>query len=1120
MKQCIEELPCSSGYMRRDSSKRVSVCFFDLVLMLGMSILLCSAGGLPQSSWAASPAADSAGSALVVIESQPAADARDVPVGQQLTVHLNKRVDPATLNAQTVTLMGPSGAAAVKLVVADGGLALFITPFQELLPASRYTLFIQGASDEEGQKLPFTAIGFNTAALSAGGESAKHPRTTAQTLDSAEDDEEWIPNAGNRNGNWQSGRASLAEKNMPRRESLRRALYGRYDQPPVTNWATLKAALDAKAANSGPPPGKGMTALAGQVLRLNGRPLADVTVEMGSATTKTDGNGEFLLNDVPSGYNQLLIVDGGSANRRDATYGRFTFVTNVLPGQTNDLDFVVWMPKLDMRHAVTIASPTTRETVISNPNIPGVELVLPPGAVIRDAHGRIATQVSITPIPVDQTPFPMPYFDVPVYFTLQPGGAVIQGVDGKPKGALLRYPNYSAFGPDHLVKLFDYDPNGRGWYSYGTGKVSDDGRKIVSGRDFTIYQFTANGASSGYTKPDVPLPKAPPPPECDVPSSSKSDSASQNPGDASGSQSCNESDPGWYAFPDGGDPVNLATGVLKNVETDMTVADVVPIALTRTYRTLDKSGGTDILRPFGIASSHPYEMYLDMPAGFTQINLVLPDGTVIPFTSIALNPTSYHTDYRNTVTAGQFYQSIIHYDAANNSQLTLYFRDGRRWGFFAHTARLQWIDDRNGNRVTVSRAGGLGTGSVTQIMGPSGRYINLSYNANGQISQAKDHTGRTVTYGYDAGKRLTTVTDPTSGVRTYVWDTGNNRISSIKDAKNTTTVSITYDGNGRVSGETLADSSTFGFAYTLSSGVVTRTEVTDRRSNVRRVDFNSAGQITANTFPLGLTEEQVTSFTLDSTTGRVTSMTDALSRRTDYTYDSLGNVTQLTRLAGTGDAVSSSATYDTTYSRPLTITDANNKTTTLTYDASGNLTQLSDPLSHTSQMTYDGQGRVLTVIDGLSHTVATLTYSGPDLASVTDALSRTTNFYTDGAGRLTGIKDPLGRFTVKSYDVLNRLTQITNALNGTLQFTYDANSNLLTHVDQNSHATTYTYDAIDRLATKVDALTHTESYAYEASGKLNKITDRKSQVSGMTYDGVGRVTLKGYGATTGNPTLR
>jgi RHS repeat-associated protein len=365
---------------------------------------------------------------------------------------------------------------------------------------------------------------------------------------------------------------------------------------------------------------------------------------------------------------------------------------------------------------------------------------------------------------------------------------------------------------------------------------------------------------------------------------------------------------------------------------------------------------------------------------------------------------------------------------------------------------------------------------------------------------------------------LTTVTDQNSGVKTYVWDTVNNRISSIKDERNNTLVSLTYDGNGRVATQTLVDSSTFGFAYTLSGSTVTRTDVTDRRGSVRKVEFSGSGYITKNTFPVGLAEEQVTNFTVDSTTGRVTAMTDALSRQTTYQYDSLGNATQVTQLAGTGNAVSTTYTYDPNFSLPLTVTDPNSKTTTFTRDNRGNLTQISDPLSHTTQFTYDPNGRVLTVVDGLSHTVATMAYNGADLSTVTDALSRTTSFYTDGVGRVTGIKDPLGVFATKSYDVLDRVTQLNDALGGTIQFTYDAHSNLLTHVDQKSNTTTYTYDTFNRVATKQDALTRTESYAYETGGSLNKVTDRKSQVSGMTYDGLGRVTQIGYGATIGSPT--
>jgi hypothetical protein len=46
--------------------------------------------------------------------------------------------------------------------------------------------------------------------------------------------------------------------------------------------------------------------------------------------------------------------------------------------------------------------------VVSTPVIPGLELHLPAGTVITDEDHQIARTVSITPIPLDRTPFPLP----------------------------------------------------------------------------------------------------------------------------------------------------------------------------------------------------------------------------------------------------------------------------------------------------------------------------------------------------------------------------------------------------------------------------------------------------------------------------------------------------------------------------------------------------------------------------------------------------------------------------------------------------------------------------------------------------------------------------------------
>jgi len=178
-----------------------------------------------------------------------------------------------------------------------------------------------------------------------------------------------------------------------------------------------------------------------------------VTLRLAGRSVVTDATGRFLLvhETLPTGWH-TLFMDGRTANGRGATYGTFEVAVRVTAGRTTVLPFTSWMPKIDVAHAVRIPSPTTTETVITTPLIPGLELRLPAGTVITDEDGRIVHEVSITPIPVDRPPFPLPAgVDVPIYFTIQPGGAYVAVTGTTRRGARLIYPNYRGepAGGDH-----------------------------------------------------------------------------------------------------------------------------------------------------------------------------------------------------------------------------------------------------------------------------------------------------------------------------------------------------------------------------------------------------------------------------------------------------------------------------------------------------------------------------------------------------------------------------------------------------------------------------------------------------------------------------------------------
>jgi hypothetical protein len=84
----------------------------------------------------------------------------------------------------------------------------------------------------------------------------------------------------------------------------------------------------------------GVTALAGEVRRLNGRPLAGVTLRIEDKTVQTDDTGRFLLTSIPSGHHELHI-DGRTANQPGRIYGVFEVGVDLTEGETNVLTYAI-----------------------------------------------------------------------------------------------------------------------------------------------------------------------------------------------------------------------------------------------------------------------------------------------------------------------------------------------------------------------------------------------------------------------------------------------------------------------------------------------------------------------------------------------------------------------------------------------------------------------------------------------------------------------------------------------------------------------------------------------------------------------------------------------------------
>jgi RHS repeat-associated protein len=1008
----------------------------------------------------------------------PTDGAADVAPDARLAVRFSAPVTVTTVTADTVTLTGAAGAVAVHVVAAEEGRLVFVTPEDALDPGSTYTLTLAGIADATGMLLP-AEVRFSTRATPAAGVSSGSTAAGGAT-----------------------GAAPGAASDDTMADSVSAEDGGR-GHPPWQELPPLEA-----------PPG--VTALTGQVLDVDGKPIPGVLLQVDAQVTESDQTGRFLLTGLTCAH-CVLIIDGRPASRPRRTYGVFEFGQDIEAGTTNMVMGTLWMPRIDTAHAVDIPSPTSQEIVITTPRIPGLELHLPPNAVIRDKDGNVVHQVSITPFSKTR-PIMMPPngFEFPVFFTIQPGGAHVETPDGT--GVWLVYPNPTHLPPYRAVPFMSYDPRDKDWFVYGLGHVSPDGRRIVADPGTTFTEFHCHPACEAG---DCPLPA---PDDCSDDTELASSGVSSLLADSlayaqtsPANPQCSPTEGAGSATPTVADPVDGSTGVFVHKEVDLQIADVIPIAVTRAYESQD-------LRPnkFGIGMSHSYEMHLYPVLAYTKMDLIKPDRSVVHYTRISSGDGFRDAVFEHTGSPTKaFFKSRITW---NGQGWDLTLHDGSVYVFGPNYA-LQAIRNRLGAQVTITRENGF-SGRITRVTSPSGRFIDFTYGAhNGDyISQISDNTGRTVTYGYN-GDYLQTVTDPNGKTTTYGWGQksprGVDRLVKITDRRNIQYLKNTYDPQTwRVTQQDLADGGSYILNYTLnSSGIVTDTVVTDPRGIQREITYNAGGYPLTDTRAKNKPEQQTVTFTRNPSTHQVQTVTDALGRVTKFDYESngSGNVAAITRMYGTAAAAKTSYNYDQPGNGVHSVTDPLGHTTTTWHnDPFGRPTLTSDPLGHQTTYQYDPTnnpfGQVSSVTDPLNHTTH-YGYDLGDLATVTDPLGHIVQHTYDALGRVSTTTDPLGYTTTFTYWPTDQLKTRTDPQGGMTSFAYDEDGNLQTSTDPKNHPTTFNYGNLDRMSRRTDPLNRYDQFTYDTDGNVTLFRDGGAVYTAFTYDDLNRPACAAYNQT-------
>jgi hypothetical protein len=432
----------------------------------------------------------------MLIDSEPADGTTDVELDKILSVRFSKPLKVTNLNDKSVTLIGPDGQTPVLVTPTKGGLVVFVTPKREMAPGADYTLFIEGAVDGQGQALAMASIGFKTRSLvvvsakpdtngaSQASNTAQNSQTNtqqpanilSQLLDRLTGKQQTQPETGakavavvkpkaskaanandngeswefgdvQRHGHWRTGKAlpdtvvslldfdkAIHHRIKAQREKLSPGHRGKREK--------------AFAKES---PNHNKTGIGGTVLRLNDKPLEEVTIIIDGKRTQTDKAGRFELADIAPGHYEM-VIDGRTA-KHEHLY--LVLGVDIDKGELTELPHAVYLPRVRASDWVEFNAPTDVDTVIKYPDMPGLEIQIPKGTVFRDHDGKVINRLAIVPVSLDRAPYPTPG-DFPVYFHLHPGGVTVE--TGDAQGIRVVYPNATGAAPSSQHDLWVYNP--------------------------------------------------------------------------------------------------------------------------------------------------------------------------------------------------------------------------------------------------------------------------------------------------------------------------------------------------------------------------------------------------------------------------------------------------------------------------------------------------------------------------------------------------------------------------------------------------------------------------------------------------------------------------------------
>ncbi|MGH3709217.1 MAG: DUF6531 domain-containing protein, partial [Pseudonocardiaceae bacterium] len=530
------------------------------------------------------------------------------------------------------------------------------------------------------------------------------------------------------------------------------------------------------------------------------------------------------------------------------------------------------------------------------------------------------------------------------------------------------------------------------------------------------------------------------------------------------------------------DPVDVAAGRVVLAQTDVELAAVLPLVLSRAHVSSYRVG-----RWFGPSWASTVDQRLE--AEDTGVYYAAEDGMLLAYPTPAdgisvlpeegprwpLTPTE---DGGYTIIDPQR-GHILHFAPAGTARPT--------------ALPLRAITDRVGHRIDLDYAG---DGTLTEIR-HSGGYRIAVETSDERITalHLRDTDSGTdvvlVRYGYDGSGRLIAVTNSSGTPLRFDYD-AEGRLTGWQD-RNNVAYHYTYDEAGRcvrTSGAGGCMNATF--SYDPDNRV---TVFTDSLGHATTCHLNELGQLVREVDPLGHSTVSVW-----DRYDQLLARTDPLWRSTHYSYDVAGNLLAITRPDGSRVL----AEYNE-LRLPVKVTNPDGAVWRRAYDEWGNLTTVVDPLGAMTSYAYDEQGHVSAVTDTLGHVRRVQTDAAGLPIAVTDPLGATTYYARDSFGRVGAITDPVGGVTRFGWTIEGKFAWRTLPDGATEHWSYDGEGNFVEHVDALGQVTRTEIGSFDLPTAQIGSDGARLEFCYDTELRLVSVTNPQGLVWCYDYDPVGNL---------------